>query len=147
MPTSPAAPIISCQVNTPWAWTTSSEPPWSRNSCRNPWWHSLDARLSKDINTVRGQHVELLVDFFNVLNGINKDWGRYMSVFSSSLNLLRAESFDQTTGKVVYTVNYTPAQAATATTAAIPERGFGVVGPTGFDPFQFQAQIGIRYHF
>jgi hypothetical protein len=112
-----------------------------RNSCRNPWWHSLDMRLSKQITTFRGQRAEILVDMFNVLNGLNKDWGRYMAYITGGTNLLRAESFDPATGKVVYSVNYT------APTATTPERGFGVLTPVGFDPFQFQAQLGLRYRF
>jgi hypothetical protein len=118
-----------------------------RNSCRGPWWHSLDLRLSKEFETLRGQRAELLVDLFNVLNGLNSDWGRYMGVFTASTNLLRAESYDAVTQNVRYTVNYTAAQPATGTTAAVTERGFGVAQPAGFDPFQFQAQIGVRYRF
>jgi outer membrane receptor for ferrienterochelin and colicin len=110
-----------------------------RNSCRGPWFHSFDMRLSKGITTFGSQRAEILVDLFNVLNGLNSDWGRYMGVFTSSTNLLRAERFDNATGQVVYTVNY---QAATAERA---ESGFGVAQPTGFDPYQFQAQIGVRY--
>ncbi|HEY0305125.1 MAG TPA: TonB-dependent receptor, partial [Longimicrobiales bacterium] len=55
-----------------------------RNSCRGPWWHSLDLRLSKQFETIRGQRAELLIDLFNVLNGLNSDWGRYMGVFTAS---------------------------------------------------------------
>ena len=118
-----------------------------RNSCRGPWWHSFDMRLSRQLNTFRGQHAEILVDVFNVLNWINSDWGRYMGVFSGSTNLLRAERFDPATGRVVYSVNYLPATEATATTPARRESGFGVAQPVGFDPFQFQMQIGVRYRF
>jgi len=114
-----------------------------RNSCRGPWWHSLDLRLSKEINTLRGQRAELLVDAFNVLNGLNSDWGRYMGVFTAATNLYRPDvtSFDAGTGRVRYTVNYTPA------TDSAPARGFGVAQPTGFEPFQFQVQLGVRYRF
>jgi hypothetical protein len=73
----------------------------------------------------------VLLDLFNVLNGINKDWGRFMGVFGSSLNLLEARRYNATTGNIVYRV---PATFAT-------ER------PVGFDPFQFQAQFGVRYRF
>ncbi|MGH7466437.1 MAG: TonB-dependent receptor [Longimicrobiales bacterium] len=118
-----------------------------RNSCRGPWWHSLDLRLSKDITTFRGQRAELLIDLFNVLNGMNNDWSRYMGVFTGATNLVDARSFDQATGRVVYRVNYFPAVPASGTTPATPERGFGVAQPTGFDPYQFQAQIGLRYRF
>jgi hypothetical protein len=112
-----------------------------RNSCRGPWWHSLDLRVSKHISTFRGQRAELLVDLFNVLNGLNSEWGRYMGIFTGATNLLDPRRFDQATGRVVYRVNYFPATATT------PERGFGVAQPTGFDPYQFQAQLGIRYRF
>jgi hypothetical protein len=115
-----------------------------RNSCRGPWWHSLDLRLSKEISTWRGQRAELLLDVFNVLNGLNSDWGRYMGVFTGSTNLLRPAStnvYDAATGRVRYEVNYTPATDTT------PESGFGVAQPTGFEPFQFQAQLGVRYRF
>jgi hypothetical protein len=113
----------------------------ARNSCRGPWFHSLNMRLSKEINTVRGQRVEILADVFNVLNGLNSDWGKWMDVFTASTNLYRAERFDQATGNVVYSVNYTAPSGTT------PESGFGVARPTGFEPYQFQVQLGARYRF
>lgn len=88
-----------------------------------------------------------MLDVFNVLNGLNEDWGRYMGVFTGSTNLLRAVSYDAATQRVRYSVNYFPAEEATATSDARAERGFGVAQPTGFEPFQFQAQLGIRYRF
>lgn len=116
-----------------------------RNSCRGPWWHSLDLRIAKEIPTFGAQRAELVVDIFNVLNGLNSDWGRYMGVFTSSTNLLSFPSsgptFDQATGRPIYTVNYTPASGDQ------PARGFGVAQPVGFDPYQFQMQLGIRYRF
>lgn len=112
-----------------------------RNSCRGPWFHSLNLRLSKEVSTVRGQRVEVLADVFNVLNGLDRDWGRWMDVFTASTNLYRAERYDANTGQIVYSVNYTPANGST------PESGFGVARPTGFEPFQFQVQLGARYRF
>lgn len=103
----------------------------SRNSCRNPWWHSLDLRLSKEINTIGGQRAELLMDAFNVLNGLNKDWGRFMGVYGTRAQLLQVDGYDLLTNKVVYTANET----------------FGEEQPIGFDPFQFQVQLGVRYRF
>jgi hypothetical protein len=117
-----------------------------RNSCRNPWWHSLDLRLSKEFSTLRGQRAELLIDLFNVLNGLNKDWGRLMQVTGFQTDLLTPRRYDATTGKVVYSVNWTPA-TTNAAGVRVPESGFGVKTPLGFDPFQFQAQIGLRYRF
>ncbi|MBI4539991.1 MAG: TonB-dependent receptor [Gemmatimonadetes bacterium] len=121
-----------------------------RNGCRNPWWHSLDLRLSKEIETVGSQRVELLVDLFNVLDGVGSlfcdeeqaaadaelndgacGWGNFLAVFGSNQNLLRAEAYNAAAGRVIYSVN----------------RDFGTELPSGFDPFQFQAQIGLRYRF
>jgi hypothetical protein len=101
----------------------------ARNSCRNPWFNSLDLRISKEIGTLRGQSAEFIVDAFNVLNGLNSDWGRYMGVFGSSRELLQANGFDAATRQVIYRVN----------------DEFGVEAPVGFDPFQFQLQLGVRY--
>jgi hypothetical protein len=104
----------------------------SRNSCRNPWWHSFDLRLSRSFTTIRGQRAEILLDMFNVLNVLNEDWGRFMAVFgSANLSPLTAQRFDAATGNVVYSAN----------------RSFGGTGPSGFEPFQFQAQLGVRYRF
>ncbi|HXF95790.1 MAG TPA: TonB-dependent receptor, partial [Gemmatimonadales bacterium] len=103
----------------------------ARNSCRNPWFNSLDLRLSYDLPTVRGQRVEVLLDLFNVLNGLNERWGRFMGVFGSRQNLLNAQSYNAATGNVVYSVPAT----------------FGEEQPMGFDPFQYQMQLGVRYRF
>lgn len=102
-----------------------------RNSCRNPWFNSLDLRISKELRTVRGQRAEFIVDAFNVLNGLNEDWGRYMGVFGDQRNLLSASSYNAAARQVRYSVN---------------DR-FGEENAVGFDPFQFQLQLGVRYRF
>lgn len=102
-----------------------------RNSCRNPWFHSLDMRLSKNVRTFGGQRAEVMVDIFNVLNGLNEDWGRFMGVFGNRTDLLDVESFDVASQQYVYSVN----------------QDFGETQPVGFDPFQFQLQLGVRYRF
>ena len=48
-----------------------------RNSCRNPWFGTLNARLTKAFATVGGQSVELTADVYNVLNLLNRRWGLY----------------------------------------------------------------------
>jgi outer membrane receptor for ferrienterochelin and colicin len=103
-----------------------------RNTCRFPWSNTLDLRLSKSIGTTRGQRAELQVDMFNVLNGLNSDWGRVVGVFSANRNVLRAVRYDQATGRTLY---------------AVPE-GFGREDPLGTNLLlQFQTQIGIKYYF
>lgn len=102
-----------------------------RNSCRNPWFHSLDLRLSKEIRTVGRQRAELIADVFNVLNGLNDKWGRLVGVFGDQRNLLIARGFTAANGQVTYEVNDRFAEEL----------------PLGFDPFQFQVQLGLRYSF
>jgi outer membrane receptor for ferrienterochelin and colicin len=102
-----------------------------RNSCRNPWFHSVDLHLSKGFGLLGGQEVEVIADLFNVLNGLNEEWGQFVGIFGSAQNPLRKESYDQATNKVIYSVN----------------NGFGEESPVGFNPLQFQAQLGIRYRF
>lgn len=112
-----------------------------RNSCRNPRWNSLDLRLSKSVNTFGSQRAELLLDMFNVLNAIDEDWGRFVTVSPSASRIVRAESYDAASGQVVYSTNYFPDRAQGA-------RGFGEPTPLSFgDPFHFQMQLGIRYRF
>jgi hypothetical protein len=144
----------------------------ARNSCRNPWWHTMDLRLSKEFRTFRGQRIELLADLFNVVDGIgqlfcdsdedeNEDgrldnagdgtcgWGDYRAVFTDATNLLTPcvstgtnptctlPGYDAVSNKVRYRVIYNRDLGT----------GFGAERPSGFDPFQFQAQFGIRYRF
>jgi hypothetical protein len=140
-----------------------------RNSCRNPWWHTMDLRLSREFNTTRGQRLELLADFFNVVDGLgqlfcdgdvdeNNDgrkdnagegacgWGDFRAVFTDATNLVtpctaaacnNLPGYDTASGKVRYRVIYNRELGT----------GFGNARPSGFDPFQFQAQLGIRYRF
>lgn len=102
-----------------------------RNSCRNPWFNSVDLRLAKRFSTFGNQSAEIVADLFNVLNGLNSDWGRFVGVFGSEAELLDVEGYNAATRQIIYSVN----------------PNFGEAEPIGFDPFQFQAQIGIRYRF
>ncbi|MGH7572722.1 MAG: TonB-dependent receptor plug domain-containing protein, partial [Gemmatimonadota bacterium] len=102
-----------------------------RNSCRNPWFHSVDLHLSKGFSFVDGQEIEVIADLFNVLNGLNEDWGQFNAIFGSAVNPLEKEGYDEASNRVIYSVN----------------NGFGDVDPVGFNPLQFQAQLGVRYSF
>jgi hypothetical protein len=96
-----------------------------RNSCRNPWWHRVDLRAQWGTDTFSGQRIVFLLDVFNLLND------DFVGVFGDRLNLLVAESFDAATGRVVYSAN----------------EAFGEERALGFDPFQRQVQLGVRYIF
>ncbi|CAN5211892.1 hypothetical protein BH18GEM1_BH18GEM1_23410 [soil metagenome] len=100
-----------------------------RNSCRNSWFHSVDLHLSKGFGIVSGQEIELIADLFNVLNGLSDDWGQFL--FVNGNEPLEKEGYDAATNKIIYSVN----------------GDFGQELPVGFSPFQFQAQLGLRYRF
>ncbi len=100
----------------------------SRNACRDPMWHSLDLKLARTIPTLRGQRLEVVVDLFNVLDGLGLDAAEFVT---REPRLFRAEGFDPTTDEVTLSVN----------------ESFGRETPVGFEPFQFRAQLGLRYAF
>jgi hypothetical protein len=99
-----------------------------RNSCRNPWWHRVDLRLNVPIRVTGTQRLELVADFFNLLDLFGWDAGAFNF---KSRDLFEAEGFDPATGEPIVSV----------------DTRFGDVIPSGFEPFQFQAQLGVRYSF
>jgi outer membrane receptor for ferrienterochelin and colicin len=120
-----------------------------RNTCRFPWTHSVDLRVSKSFNTIREQRFELQIDAFNVLNGLGRlmcdeqaedadltsgvcGWGRWTGVFGADTDLLIPAGFDRNTQRIRYNVNDT----------------FGTEDLLGANLLlQFQVQIGLRYYF
>lgn len=102
-----------------------------RNSCSNPWFHSVDMHVAKGIDIGAGREVELIVDLFNVLNGLNEDWGTFKAYTGGSASPLRKRGYDQDTNNVIYSV----------------QSSFGELQTVGFTPFQFQAQVGARVRF
>jgi hypothetical protein len=104
----------------------------NRNTCRFPWSNQLDLRLSKSFNTTRGQRAELQVDMFNVLNGLNSEWGRITGVFGANRNILVPVRYDANTDQILYRVPDT----------------FGREEALGANLLlQFQTQVGIKYYF
>lgn len=103
-----------------------------RNTCRQPWFNSLDLSLRKSIPTTSGQVAELQLDLFNVLNGLNPDWGRNIDIASSRRNLLAPAGYDAEANEIQYTV---PSNFGQRT----------IVGSNLIQ--QFSAQIGVRYTF
>jgi outer membrane receptor for ferrienterochelin and colicin len=103
-----------------------------RNTCRQPWFNRLDLSLRNRIPTRAGQNAELSIDFFNVLNGLNKNWGRYESVSAARRNLMVPVSYDPTGETIRYNLT----------------DFFGDRTPLGGNLLlQFSMQVGIRYTF
>lgn len=104
----------------------------SRNSCRQPWFNRLDLRLRKTFGLAGTHRVELVGDFFNVLNLINDEWGRNVGVAGGNQTLLFIEGFDAGTQAFTYAVNDSFGQESDL---------------TPFRTDQFQMQLGARYRF
>lgn len=81
----------------------------ARNSCRNPWFGTLNARVTKAFPTVAGQSFELSADVYNMLNLINSRWGlsRYDGLtFGTDLVVLRG--YDTSNGRGIYEFRLPP---------------------------------------
>ena len=103
-----------------------------RNTCRQPWFNQLDLTVRKRFGLAGDQAAELHIDLFNVLNGLNSDWGRNVSVTAARRNLLIPQAYDATSGEIQYTV----------------PTNFGDRTQVGSNLLlQFSAQLGIRYYF
>ncbi len=62
-----------------------------RNGAKTPWNHELDMKLQYNKRFENGQSVTFSFDMLNVLNFVNKDWGRLVfvpNVVNSSFSLL-----------------------------------------------------------
>jgi outer membrane receptor protein involved in Fe transport len=104
----------------------------ARNACQNPWQNVLDARVAKRFETMRGQGLELSVDFFNLLNGLNSKWGQRNEVQAANTSALASRGFNATTQRYIYQFN----------------TNFAKEEPSAFGlSQQFQVQLGARYTF
>ena len=103
-----------------------------RNACEQPWRNSLDMSVRKRFDLREGRGVELSVDMFNVLNGLNRDWGRYESVTTNRRNLLAPVNYNSTTNQIEYTVPTTFGQRTQVGTNLL---------------LQFSTQLGLRVYF
>jgi hypothetical protein len=74
-----------------------------RNSCRNPWFGTLSARVTKAFPAMRGQSLELSADVYNLLNLINPEWGlsRYDGL-TFGTDLVNLTGYDPTNGRGTY---------------------------------------------
>jgi hypothetical protein len=102
----------------------------ARNSCRNGWLGSLNARLTTTVARAGDQRLEIVADLFNVPNLISSGWGRYFdSTNGPSVRMLTLRGWDTTNGRGIYEV-------------ALPPRGVPDVVAS-----RWRVQLGARYFF
>ena len=77
-----------------------------RNSCRDPWVHETQARLSKRFGLADRRVLEVTADLFNVLNFLDADWGLVRQTLphegGHGVGLLRLVGYDAPNGRGVY---------------------------------------------
>ncbi|NER18643.1 TonB-dependent receptor [Spongiivirga citrea] len=104
-----------------------------RNGARTPWNHELDMKLSYNRKLKNGKGITVSLDMLNVLNFVNRDWGRLVfvpNVVNSSFSLLRF--VDIQNGASRYTFN-------------IPE---GITPwVTDAQNSRWKAQLGVKFSF
>ncbi len=74
-----------------------------RNSCRNPWFGTVNARLTKAFPTTAGQSLELTADVYNVLNLLSRRWGQSrVTIPDPWVQMLQLVGYDTTNERGVY---------------------------------------------
>jgi hypothetical protein len=102
-----------------------------RNSSREPWNHSLDARIAQDIPVpgLRDHRLQVTLDIVNVLNLINSEWGKFQYVSNQNDTPWTSAGIDAATGK--QKINFST-------------RDRFVLSQLGT---RWQMQLGLRYSF
>jgi hypothetical protein len=103
-----------------------------RNSSREPWNHGLDARLAQDlpIPALKNNQLQLTLDVINLLNLMNKDWGKTYYISNQNDTPWTSYGIDSATGK--QKIGWTP------------RTNRYVMSQLGS---RWQVQIGVRYKF
>lgn len=73
------------------------------NGGLNPWKQKFDLSLMKKITVAKKNHIEIRVDFFNLLNLLNYKWGG--SHYVSNTRLYQITAFDKNTNTYTYKVD------------------------------------------
>lgn len=104
-----------------------------RNGGRTPWNHQIDAKFAYQIPFNNGDNLEITLDVFNVLNLLNKNWGRLVfvpNVVNSNFNLLEFKGVQNNQPVYQFTLDEN-------------------AKPWVLDPInsRWKAQLGLKYRF
>jgi hypothetical protein len=100
-----------------------------RNSCREPWSNTTIASVRQAI-PMGPRGVELQVDFFNVLNLLNGNWGRRLEAAPALLEHVGQTAEPVQTARPIFRFDATTPHLTTVATES-----------------SFQLQLAVRYHF
>jgi len=110
-----------------------------RNGAVRPWVHRFDLRILQDINLTgdNKNKIQLSLDFLNIGNMLNSDWGIAQLEFQRNLLSLREINSE---GVPVYRVNAVPG------TSEIPSETFRL-STSNILNNTWRMQVGVRYIF
>jgi hypothetical protein len=100
-----------------------------RSSCRNPWQSFVDARVSKSINTIGGQRVELVASMFNLMSFLGIGGQIRETSGFENVALLTRTGYSNTLGRGIYALSL-PTRNAVSVTAS-----------------RWKLELGARYAF
>lgn len=69
-----------------------------KNSLRQPWRNQFDLRIAQDIHIIGTQKIQITLDVINLLNLLNKEWGKAEYIPNGNYELLQFEGYDKNTG-------------------------------------------------
>jgi outer membrane receptor protein involved in Fe transport len=107
-----------------------------RGACRNPWQNVFDMRVGwNSPEWIKGQHLELQADIFNVLNLVNSDWGLFeqeANFENHPAQFLRAVGYDAANNRPIYSFTEPSAVRSVVRTPTLS---------------RWRVQVGARYVF
>ncbi len=104
-----------------------------RNGSKAPWRHILDFRIAQVIPFIEGHSVQLTLDVLNVLNLIDKTWGKSRTLAFNTTNVTRYVGDDPDSGAPVYRL-------------FAPEDVDNIFAESDLSS-RWQMQFGVRYSF
>jgi hypothetical protein len=108
-----------------------------RNGAKNPWLNRFDLRIMEDIQLTKDKKnkIQLTMDFLNIGNMLNTDWGVPQFAFQNNLLAYRGRN---TANEPIYRLNTIPG------TSEVPSETFRQSTSIGAT---WRLQVGIRYLF
>lgn len=105
----------------------------TRNASREPWYHGLDLRIAQDIPVpgLKDNRLQITLDVVNVLNMLDKDWGKLYYVSNQNMTPWTSRGIDAASGKEK--INFNAPSGSRFSVSQLASR--------------WQAQLGIRYSF
>jgi len=104
-----------------------------RNASREPWYHSVDARLAQDIPIpgLKDNRLQITLDVVNMLNLFNKSWGKLQYVYNQNDVPFTYKGIDTASNKIK--MQYSDRTNYRYLTSDLSSR--------------WQMQLGLRYSF